>query len=87
MMRAVTINSEFSLPGPMMNSAKFIKTSNFYTLYGPISCSKKQEAGRLIEFSKKKETTRDWSLFLTVQNIKFTCPAAFKVGSSLLDPL
>ena len=67
-----------------MNSAKFVKTSNFHTLYGPVFCSKKQGAGRLDEFSKKKE---DWSLFSSAQNIKFTCPAAFKVGSSLSDPL
>ena len=40
-----------------MNSAKFVKTSNFHTLYGPVSCSKKQGAGRLIEFSKKKKMT------------------------------
>ena len=41
---------------------------------------------RLIEFSKKKETTRDWSLFSSAKNIKFTRPAAFKVESSLSEP-
>ena len=31
----------------MMKGTKFVKTSNFHTLYGPVSCSKKQRAGRL----------------------------------------
>ena len=31
----------------MTKGTKFVKTSNFHTLYGHISCSKKQGAGRL----------------------------------------
>ena len=31
----------------MTKGTKFVKTSNFHTLYGPVSCSKKQGAGRL----------------------------------------
>ena len=31
----------------MTKAAKFVKTSNFHTLYGPVPCSKKQGAGRL----------------------------------------
>ena len=29
----------------MTKGTKFVKTSNFHTLYGPVSCSKKQGAG------------------------------------------
>ena len=31
----------------MTKETKFVKTSNFHTLYGPVSCSKKQGAGPL----------------------------------------
>ena len=31
----------------MTKGTKFVKTSNYHTLYGPVSCSKKQGAGRL----------------------------------------
>ena len=41
----------------MTKGTKFVKTSNFHTFYGPVFCSKKQGAGRLDYFSKKKQTT------------------------------
>ena len=39
-----------------MNLAKFVKTSYFHTLYGPVSCSMKQ-VGQLNEFLERKQTT------------------------------
>ena len=40
----------------MTKGTKFVKTSNFHTLYGPVSCSKKQGA-RLV-FQEKANNMR-----------------------------
>ena len=40
----------------MTKGTKFVKTSNFHTLYGPVSCSKKQGAGAgSISFPRKSK--------------------------------
>ena len=39
----------------MTKGTKFVKTSNFHTLYGPVSCSKKQGAGGSISFPRKSK--------------------------------
>ena len=70
----------------MTKGTKFVKTSNFHTLYGPVSCSKKG-GGRLISFPRKSKQHESGRCFHPSQNIKFTRPAAFKVRSRLLDPL
>ena len=39
----------------MTKGTKFVKTSNFHTLYGPVSCSKKQGRGGSISFPRKSK--------------------------------
>ena len=48
----------------MMKETKFVKTSNFHTLYGPVSCSKKQGAGGSISFPRKSNNMRVVTVFI-----------------------
>ena len=48
----------------MTKGTKFVKISNFHTLFGPVSCSKKQGAGTGLVFQEKANNVRVVAVFI-----------------------
>ena len=65
----------------MTKGTKFVKTSNFYTLYGPVSCSKKQGAGGSISFPRKSKQHESGHCF------DLSMPLCYKSAQVNVNPM